>query len=169
MKTCIIIVEDKPEEQEKALAAVMSALSLTRGGAPIECANDIFEKFLGTRLIPCWDSLIFTADNLDGFLQYAPPFQEGMQFEKTLILTDLMFPQRKGEKENMNGLQVVIEAIERGISVVVCSDTDHHDLPFMPRLIRTLEKSHLKGRIPVVLDNKDWEKAIVLGLELLGS
>lgn len=169
MKTCIIIVEDKLEEQEKALAAVMSALGLTRGGAPIEGANPVFEKFLGVRLIPCGDTLIFTADNLDSFLEYAPPFKDGVKFEKTLILTDLMFPQRKGEKENMNGLQVVIEAIERGISVVVCSDTDHHDLPFMPRLIKTLEKSHPKGRIPVVLDNKDWGRAVALGLELLGS
>lgn len=174
MHICIMIIEDKLEEQEKALAAILKLLELVIDPM-VDLLNPLgLSELTGTRLIPCAKQgeqrsvLVFMASTHEAFSTYAPPlFFKGMKFEKTLILTDLMFPKRKGEKENMWGIEVIINAIEKNMNVVICSDTDHHDIPFMPSLIKTLEKSHVKGKIPVVLDNKDWEKAVALGLELL--
>ena len=168
---CIMIVEDKPEEQENALEAVKRALNLN--GEPFG-VNLPLAEFIGTRYFIYGEVggetgvMIWIASHLAAF-KGRLGFLDSKMFPKRLILTDLMFPADKRGKENMNGIEVIIDAIEGGIPVVVCSDTDHHDVPFMPRLIGMLEKQHPMGHIPVVLDKKDWERAVARGLTLLNE
>jgi hypothetical protein len=171
--TMIFLVEDKTDEQDKALAAIRKAFAIadtdtavffrpgkaTRGSAG-------YKKEGGSPV------MVLMSGNLGEFREW---FNEKSLWPKLadpsriLILTDLMFPANSNVRENLNGIEVLIDAVEAGSNIVVCSDADHHDVPFMPRLIATLEKSHPKGKIPVVLDDKNWEKALGLGLGLLSA
>jgi hypothetical protein len=170
--TCIVIVEDKAEEQEKALAAVKNAFGIT--GEPFGTSFPGMQEHIGQRFVLYGEKdgptgvMVFLTSHLAGFRDRMGFLKSGI-FPKKLILTDLMFPMNMKDQEKMHGIEVLVDAIEAGINVAVCSDTDHHDVPFMPSLIRVLEKNHPKGRIPVVLDSKDWDKAITLGLDLLNA
>ncbi len=168
--TCILIVEDKVEEQDRALAAVKNAFGIT--DEPFSESPVGIEGLTGWRFVLCGKKdgptgvMVFLASCLGAFRGRMDFLKSGI-FPKKLILTDLMFPMNMKGQEKMHGIEVLVDAIESGINVVVCSDTDHHDVPFMPSLIRVLEKNHPRGKIPVVLDRKDWDKAVALGLELL--
>lgn len=166
----IVIVEDKPEEQEKALAAVKQAFGIT--GEPFGEGPSCMRELIGQHFVLYGEKdgptgvMVFLTSHLGGFRDRMVFLKSGV-FSKKLILTDLMFPMGMKGPEKMHGIEVLVDAIESGINVVVCSDTDHHDVPFMPSLIRVLEKNHPKGKIPVVLDSKDWGRAVVMGIELL--
>lgn len=170
--TCIMIVEDKPEEQEKALAAVKKAFGIA--GEPFGESPVGIDGLTGWRFVLYGEKdgpigvMVFLANCLSAFRGRMDFLKSGI-FPKKLILTDLMFPMNMKDREKMHGIEVLVDAIEAGINVVVCSDTDHHDVPFMPSLVRVLEKNHPKGKIPVVLDSKDWDKAVALGLDLLNA
>jgi len=85
------------------------------------------------------------------------------------VLTDLMFPEDLEGKEVPNGLGVVTDCIDYQFPVVVCSDTDHHEVGYLRSVFPILGKVHPCGEIPVILDKKDWDGAIAHLIRLLGS
>ena len=164
MITLYIIVEDKPEEQQKAFEAVKRSL-----GDVVEAHEDWgnHPKFAwGMALKPVDGSggaLVWIASNLrmqETVLIPALRFLESGVIGEVKVLTDLMFPAQEGGKEEPNGLQVIAKCIEKGLPVAVCSDTDHHDVQWLRPIFPILEKAHPTGRIPIILDKKDWDAAV---------
>jgi len=158
----IIIVEDKPEEQAAALEAIKQAM----GGAEEVMRRDVSP---GNSLF----ALIALDGNARTQVSFAPNLNVarvllkevpslGRTAGKVGVITDLMFPQEIGGKEEPNGLSVVAECIEAKLPVVVCSDTDHHELAWLSPVFPFLERAHPTGKIPVILDKKDWERAAAL-------
>ena len=95
---------------------------------------------------------IFGTENLTGFHK---------AFPKVGVITDLMFPGRSSKDVlQANGIEIILMAIEHKIPVVVCSDTDHHEVGFVPKLATTLAPLHPAGKIPVILDKKNWVQAV---------
>lgn len=82
------------------------------------------------------------------------------------VITDLMFPRETGGKEELNGLSIVAECIDAKVPVVVCSDTDHHELGWLRPIFPLLERAHPAGKIPIILDKKDWGQAVALLAEV---
>lgn len=183
----VLIVEDKPEEAGAAVNAVKSHLDI-----PLEDEGQCFglgEKArvalnrsldtlykVGDRLV-----LIAVASNLGEAHMAFERFigknakEDSKQvgtfasaFPQAVVITDLMFPGKNGNASiQANGIEVILEAIEYAVPVAVCSDTDHHDVSFMQPLAKVLEKLHPAGRIPVILDKKDWKKAVLEVMAIL--
>ena len=167
MITMFIIIEDKPEEQREAFEAVKRSL-----GKVVEAHDEYLPrnhpKSAWTMALKPTDgktdgTIVWIASNLAVYEMVVGMatgyFKKGV-IGKVNVLTDLMFPAREGGKEEPNGLQVVAQCIESGLPVVVCSDTDHHDVQWLRPIFPLLEKAHPTGRIPVILDKKDWDKAV---------
>ena len=174
----VLIVEDK-SEAVVAVAAVKTYL-----GIPLEDEGVCFglsEKFraslgrsedtlykVGERIV-----VIAVASDLGeaevAFGRLIGQTEKGVKrggtfasaFPQAVVITDLMFPGKKGNANiQANGIEVILKAIEYTVPVVVCSDTDHHDVSFMQPLALVLGKLHPAGRIPVILDKKDWARAV---------
>lgn len=131
-KQIILLVEDTPTEMAKAKIAADNAGFKFVSGTTLEDAQRMM-KALG--------------NTISG------------------IITDLHFCESSYEDPRNNpnapcGLAVVVEAIERKIPVVICSDVDHHFAAYVTKIVRALEKSSAFGPIPFVMDSKNWEKAI---------
>jgi len=79
------------------------------------------------------------------------------------ILTDLHFPVREGgSPEGASGLYIVYKALMGDISVVICSDIDHHKADWANELIGAVEKATGKKVAGFVQDSKNWERALSL-------
>ena len=164
-------MEDKEEEQKKALGAIKVALN----------AED--DEEIGCTIIPGnpqvglknAGALILFASDLevaDRRITFLNEFLNNEEVGKTAahgVITDLMFPKSKGAKEEPNGLSVIVSCIHSGIPVVVCSDTDHHDVVYLKTVFPVLGSAHPKGEIPIILDNKDWTKAVASLLNLMAK
>lgn len=161
----ILIVEDKDEEAVTAETAIKKHFGIPTedSGSYLGLAN------LREQLnLPSWrgyknnDNVITVMrarnlteakngfDQMDRFITVFP---------KAGILTDLMFPGTTGIMQ-ANGVEVLLTAIEKKLPVVMCSDTNHHDVGFVPLLAKMLGPAHPSGKIPVILDRKDWDKAV---------
>lgn len=157
----IVVVEDKEEEQKKALDAIKSAL----------CPEN--EEELWARIIPNSPQvglkeakiLVLFASDLATALSRVEFLEEVGSTGMTGVITDLMFPKTAGAKEEPNGLGVIVACIHSGVPVVVCSDTDHHDVGYLKTVFPVLSSAHPKGEIPVILDTKDWVAAVSLLLK----
>lgn len=69
------------------------------------------------------------------------------------ILTDLYFPEKKGQDPNMPcGISIAIEAKMKGMPVAICSQVNHHSCEW-------LWKAWLALQIPVS-ESKDWSWTI---------
>jgi len=80
------------------------------------------------------------------------------------VLTDLHFPEKEGADKNPPcGFAVLILCAEKALPVAVVSDINHHFAEYAKIVIEGIAKLHPKGKIPFVMDSKDWEK----GLQLL--
>ena len=164
----ILIVEDKKEEQEAALRAIQQVLEIS--GEP-----DIGYRASSTNSQMAFKDakvLVMFAGSL-GFWQ-TNRLELVMRLNKdikgdVLVITDLMFPACEGGKEAPWGLEVVTECVKAGLPVVVCSDTDHHDVGWLKTVFPILGKAHPKGEIPVILDKKDWVKAVKEVLRVSGT
>lgn len=165
----ITVIEDKPEEQQRVLDAFREAFPKREEVAYYHLSGGPPALALG----PMGDagSVIFCADNVFYGYEKIAFAQEATEITDTFltgVLTDLMLPQKgfpditkKPEKEEQPwGLEVVVECIQKGIPVAVCSDTDHHDVGYLLRLFPLLAQTHPAGNIPIVLDKKDWVSAI---------
>jgi methylmalonyl-CoA mutase cobalamin-binding subunit len=73
-----------------------------------------------------------------------------------------MFPSVKNGQEQANGISIIIDAVESGIPVVVCSDTDHHQVQFLPKMCNHIRERNQGAEVNLVLDQKDWKKAVEL-------
>lgn len=158
----IAVVEDKEEEQKKALEA-------------IKCALGIETEELWVNITPGSPQVgLQQAETLVLFAANLTVAQERMNFLSNLtdvagVITDLMFPASVGAKEEPNGLGVIVSCIHSGIPVVVCSDTDHHDVGYLKTVFPVLSSAHPKGEIPVILDTKDWNVAVASLLKLMAK
>jgi hypothetical protein len=161
----IIIIEDKQEELLAAIAAVKERLGVEKAGLGIE-VNDIFgEKawkmgfeFVGHTIV--YANHLLGGEEALRFVQESPLKMGAV--DEIYLLTDLMFPLERGGTEQANGVSVILDAVEAGIPVTVCSDTDHHEVKFLPKLCRHLEAKNPGAKINLVLDKKDWRKAVDL-------
>ncbi|MDB4991828.1 MAG: hypothetical protein JWL75_73 [Parcubacteria group bacterium] len=161
-----IIIEDKPAEQQAAYEAVKRSL-----GEVVE-AHESWGSHAGfawtmalKRVDGSGGTLVWIASNLrmlETVMSPALRFLESGAVSKINVLTDLMFPMQEGGKEEPNGLLIIAKCIEKGLPVVVCSDTDHHDVKWLCPVFPLLGKAHPAGQIPVILDKKDWDKAVAL-------
>ncbi|MFZ2253189.1 MAG: hypothetical protein WAW13_03395 [Minisyncoccia bacterium] len=164
----IIIVEDKEEEIRNAQMAVKSHFGIPSEEEGAYFGIDFLKEKLGNpdwRVFKSGDALvsIMTARNLSEVKRgldkiYIQGFCK--VFQQVGVITDLMFPKKKGGKEDPNGLCVLTDCIQKGLPVVVCSDTDHHDVGYLKDVFPVLGKAHPKGEIPVILDKKDWGRAV---------
>ena len=69
------------------------------------------------------------------------------------IVTDLYFPEKKGQDPNTPcGISIAIEAKMKGIPVAICSQVNHHSCEW-------LWKAWLALQIPVS-ESKDWKSVI---------
>lgn len=175
----ILIVEDKDEEVVAAECAVKNHFGIPADETDSYLGLEIAKEKLG---LPDWSAYkvgdrivsIMTARDL---AEAEAGFKKLFGDEKSLgfrsvfpsvgILTDLMFPGGHEKSAQANGISVILSAIGYRVPVVVCSDTDHHEVGFVPRLAATLATLHPAGKIPVILDKKDWEKAVSMLVELL--
>ncbi len=161
-----VVVEDKKEEQEKALSAIKETMGIE------ECAENAGKIISGSPMFSFPEAKIFVhfAGELDTATHRIRFIKEARSAGGIVIMgiiTDLMFPRTRGDnKEEANGFGVIAECINNDIPVVVCSDIDHHELGHLKPIFPVLENAHPKGEIPMVLDNKDWEKAISLLLNI---
>jgi len=159
----IVIIEDKREELLAAIAAVKEKLGVAGiEGIGIEI-DDIVAFKMGFELVE-GNSLFFAHDLMtaENAIKFAQDKVQAGFVKEIYILTDLMFPLKKEGAEQANGVSVILDAVEAGIPVAVCSDTDHHEVKFLPKLCRFLEKSKPGTKIELVLDKKDWKKAVDL-------
>jgi CheY-like chemotaxis protein len=82
------------------------------------------------------------------------------------VLTDLHFPEKENaEQAPPCGLAVLAKCSEKGVPVVVVSDINHHFATYAKTVVEAIEKLHPVGKIPFVMDSKDWTQ----GLQLLGE
>lgn len=161
----IVIIEDKVEEIKKAIAVVKAKLGVapdTEGlGIPVEEISAFkmgFEFLAGTETTLVFAHDLNTGEQAISFVKDKK--DKGFAGDGVFILTDLMFPLRKGGLEQANGISVVLEAVEAGFPVTICSDTDHHEVRFLPKLCRSLEALHPDAKIKLILDSKNWVKAV---------
>jgi len=157
-----IVIDDKKAERIAALEAIKAALVQPGDEelpfAPIEGCEQFAYK--NAQL------MIHFAPNLEWAIHRLDFVSKlGLAFE-IMVLTDLMFPEGTGHREQANGMQVVTACIEKGLPVVVCSDTHHHDLNYLNGVWPILSKAHPKGEIPVILDKKDWGRAVSEALRI---
>lgn len=163
-----LIVEDKKEEQEAALLAIQEVLEIS--GEP-----DIGYRAHSTNSQMAFKNakvLVMFANCL-GFWQ-TNRLELVMRLNKDLrsdvyVVTDLMFPASEGGKEAPWGLEVVTSCVKASLPVVVCSDTDHHDVGWLKTVFPVIGNAHPRGEIPVILDKKDWVKAVKEVLRISGT
>ncbi len=177
--TIILIVEDNGEEVRAAQTAVKNHFGIPQDEPGQYFGLEVAKESLG---LPDWkihkagDGIvsIVTATNLTEAVAGCKKIfgdKETRGFNRAFptigILTDLMFPGGEGKGVQANGIDVILMAIEHKAPVVVCSDTDHHEVGFVPRLAATLAPLHPAGKIPVILDKKDWDAAMRFLAELM--
>jgi len=161
----IVVVEDKEEEQKRALDAIKAAL----------CPEGDEESW--ARITP--NSPQVSLKNAKVLVLFASDLEVALDRMEFLghtsvagiagVITDLMFPKSKGAKEEPNGLSVIVSCVHSGVPVVVCSDTDHHDVGYLKTVFPVLGSAHPKGEIPVILDSKDWSAAVASLLKLMAK
>lgn len=134
MKKIILIVEDKPEEFEKA-KAVVSENSDYR--AIVVSDLESFNRLFGSMK----DILFGVITDLHF------PVNDGL---------------KEGTKNNPNGLSVVALCVENNVRVAICSDINHHYCQYVDGIVQVL-KTHQRytfGSIPFSQDSKEWATAI---------
>ncbi len=156
----ILVVEDKEDERESALEAIKLAF----GVEPTDKVSR-FDPMKGRELFAFPDKKfqVYFAGTLRIAQLRLSWMKEGGTFKEVVdmgVLTDLMFPANEAVNEEPNGIGVILDCFKEALPVVVCSDTDHHELNWAKDLWPFLARQHPKGEIPVILDRKDWGRAV---------
>lgn len=174
----VFVVEDKPEEQTAALEAIKRFIGkgesedVEFSPAPNRAIYGFFGKEVNVSVVlnpdlGCWKERQKMRETV------ASPRSS---VKKIGVITDLMFPKGlvgdKGAevyqaKQEPNGLEVVTDCIDSQLPVVVCSDTDHHEVGYLRSVFPVLARAHVCGEIPVILDKKDWDGAVAHLMRLL--
>lgn len=132
MKNIILVVEDLPEEQEKAKLAVRSA-GFTCAVTPTLAGAERMFKTLEGKISGVVTDLHFPE-------------------------SDYVHP--KNTPDLPCGLAVIAEAIERKIPVAVCSNIDHHFAEYPRKVIAALGRMSAYGLVPFGMDSKNWDAAV---------
>lgn len=168
----ILIIEDKDEEAQIAQMAVKNHFRIPLDEDGSYLGLEVAKEKLGYpdwRIHKVYDDVvsIMTAKDLSeakkGFERiFGTEKVSGFStvFPKVGVITDLMFPGGPSRSVQANGIEIILMAIEHKIPVVVCSDTDHHDVGFVPKLATMLAPLNPAGKIPVILDKKNWVQAV---------
>jgi hypothetical protein len=154
-----VVIEDKKEEQEKALSAIKETLEIdedAENAGKIIPGSPMF-SFSKAKILVHFASELDTATHRVKFIREA---RSAGGVDIVGIITDLMFPKNIGGEEEPNGFSVIAECITHDIPVVVCSDIDHHEVGYLKPIFPILGNAHPRGEIPIILDDKDWKKAI---------
>ena len=160
----ILIVEDKEDEQMKAFDEIKLLLS------PDDEEEIWFraKPFIQVGLKKA-KTIVFFVSDMSMAEKRIDLLNKLSHLGQVGVITDLMFPREQDGKEEPNGLGVIASCIQSGFPVVVCSDTDHHDVNYLKPIFPLLGKAHPIGDIPVLLDKKDWKRAISLLMEKLNA
>lgn len=165
MKILILIVEDKKEEQNAAIEAIKKAFGPFKEHGRSEVMGHVYLEGVngGIASGEKEGGLIHVAGDLKtalAKLESVAKVSKALESFSLGVITDLMFPSDvEKNTEEPNGLVIIAKCIEEKLPVVVCSDTDHHDIGWLRPLFPILGQAHPLGNIPVILDKKDWEKA----------
>lgn len=157
-----LIVEDKPEELEKAVLAIKKKMGISDNDTPMKIIDTG-----GYAIQQMENYCIATAIDMEsvikvlGVIRNLPVFFGKNDLH---VLTDLMFPRHKDGVERANGIDVVLIAIERGFPVAVCSDIDYHEIEWLHRLLDHLRECHPESNINAPIDEKNWETAVKMVL-----
>ena len=113
------------------------------------------EQVIAKDLILNDEKKIIIADTLKGAENFIEKFSEKLYG----IITDMHFPiESDVNAEGANGLSVVLRALQREISCVVCTDDVAHNARYITMALERLEKVVNKS-IPISA-NKNWEDAL---------
>lgn len=133
MNRIVLLIEDLPEEQEKAKKALAESGFRTAVTSTLADALRIWKSLEG---------------KLAG------------------IITDLHFPERTSDNPEASdpnkpcGFAIIAKATKKGTPIAVCSDVNHHFCEYAKIVIETLEEFHPLKKIPFVMDNKNWDRAV---------
>lgn len=132
MNKIVLLIEDLPEEQEKAKKALVERGYKAAVTSTLADALRIWKSLEG-KLAGIITDLHFperTSDNPEA-----------------------------SDPNKPCGFAIIAEATENGAPVVVCSNVNHHFCEYAKIVIDTLEKFHPLKKIPFVMDNKNWDRA----------
>lgn len=132
MKKIVLVVEDLPEEQAKAKAALHNAGFVCAVTSTLAGAERMFKALEG---------------KIGGVIT-------DLHFPES----DYMHP--KNTPDLPCGLAVVAEAINNEMPVVVCSNIDHHFAEYPRKVVATLGRLNKFGPVPFGMDSKNWDTAV---------
>jgi CheY-like chemotaxis protein len=142
MNKIVLLIEDLPEEQEKAKKALAEHGFRAAVTSTLEDALRIWKSLEG---------------KLDGIIT-------DLHFpERTSNSAEASDPGKPC------GFAIIAKATEKGTPVVVCSNVNHHFCEYAKIVIETLEKFHPLKHIPFVMDNKNWDRAVEEMKKLIGK
>lgn len=158
-----LIIEDKQEEQERALSAI-DKTSPPQGDPTNFGSFDQPDYWWRHTEDTGSLTVVWLAKTMVGFREVLRKTLEQIRLtvvkrEDVLTITDLMFPCVEGNPEMPNGVSVVLAAIKEELVVAVCTDTNHHDAQFFQDLHPMLSEKAAYA-IPYCMDAKDWGKAV---------
>lgn len=130
MKKIILLVEDLPEEIEKAKSVIADAGFKAVIAGNLEDALRLWEK-LGEKISGVITDLHFP--------------------EKEAFM--------KQTSQSPNGLVIITEALLKKTPVSVCSNIDHHFAAYLKNVVGNLEKLTGR-KIPFTMDRKNWQLAL---------
>jgi CheY-like chemotaxis protein len=152
MKKIFVVVEDTKKEQDRAVMAILKGV----GANP----ENMLDSFPGMILLTDVKATIMVASHMDEAIRIMDTLPE-MQGQVG-VLTDLMMPRQEGNAVNPNGLSIIAACVQRDLPVVLCSDIHHHDADYLIDVFRVLKDGYPNQRIDMVIDSKDWDKAVSL-------
>jgi CheY-like chemotaxis protein len=129
----VLLVEDLPEEQEKAKKA------LAEHGFKVAVTSTLQDA------LRIWKSLEGKICGIITDLHFPESTSNNLG---------------ASDPNKACGFAIVAEATRKGVPVVVCSNIDHHFCEYAKIVVEVLEGFHPLKRIPFVIDSKNWERAV---------
>lgn len=142
MNKIVLLIEDLPEEQEKAKKALAEHGFRAAVTSTLSDALRIWKSLEG-KLAGIITDLHFPQSSSDN--------------------------PNASDPNKPCGFAIIAEATRRGMPVVVCSNIDHHFCEYAKIVIDTFEKFHPLKKIPFVMDNKNWNNAVEKLIKLVGK
>ena len=133
VRKIVLLVEDVPEEQTLAKAA------LTTQGFKVAVAGNLQDA------LRIWKEL---GESISGIATDLH-FPERSNEEGELF----------SDQSKPCGIAIVAEAARLALPVVVCSDIDHHFAGYLKVVVVALASFHPLKKIPFIMDGKNWERA----------
>ena len=129
----ILIVEDLPEEQQRAKEAAIAQGFKPAVTSTLDDALRIWKSLEG-KLAGIVTDLHFperTSDN-----------------------------PKLSDPEKPCGLAIIALATKKGTPVVICSNINHHFAEYIKEVVGAFESYHPLKKIPFTMDQKDWNRSV---------